>query len=83
MNRLEAVADVGQGPGHDDRHGVVQEGPLHLVLDVDRLDPDQGAATVAVAAVVRLAVARPAVTVGGWLVSLICPGTSHLWRWSG
>ena len=50
VDRLEAVTHVGQGSGHDDRHGVVQEGSLHLVLDLDGLDPDQGAATVTVAA---------------------------------
>jgi hypothetical protein len=38
VHRLEAVARVGQGPGRDDRHGVVEEGALHLLLDLDRLD---------------------------------------------
>ena len=37
-DRLEAVAHVGQGPLHDDPHGVLQEGALHLLLDLDRLD---------------------------------------------
>ena len=49
MHRLEAVARVGQGPRHDDRHGVVEEGALHLLLDLDRLDAaevDRGAVVV-------------------------------------
>ncbi len=38
VHRLEAVADVGQGPRHDDRHGVLEERALHLLLDLDGLD---------------------------------------------
>ena len=38
VHRLEAVADVGQGPGDDDRHGVLEERALHLLLDLDRFD---------------------------------------------
>ena len=38
MHRLEAVAHVRQSARHDDRHGVVQEGLLHLGLDLDVLD---------------------------------------------
>ncbi len=30
LDGLEAVADVRQGAGHDDRHGVLEEGLLHL-----------------------------------------------------
>ena len=30
MDGLEAVADVGQGPAHDDAHGVFDIGFLHL-----------------------------------------------------
>ncbi len=48
MHGLEAVTHVGQGPGHDDGHGVLQEGALHLVLDVDGLDSDQDPAPVLV-----------------------------------
>ena len=44
VHRLEAVARVGQGPGHDDRHGVVEEGALHLLLDLDGLDGGADAA---------------------------------------
>ena len=44
VDRLQPVAGVGQGPADDDRHGVVQEGPLHLVLDLDRLDRAVGQA---------------------------------------
>ena len=42
VHRLEAVAHVGQGAGDDDRHGVVEEGALHLLLDLDRLDQPVG-----------------------------------------
>ena len=38
VHRLEAVAHVGQGPRHDDRHGVLEERVLHLVMEGDRLD---------------------------------------------
>ena len=38
VHGLEAVAHVGQGAADDDRHGVVEERPLHLVLDLDRFD---------------------------------------------
>ena len=59
VHRLQAVADVGQGPRHDDRHGVVQEGALHLVLDLDRLDrADSAGAVAAVVAVVGAGAAR-------------------------
>ena len=35
LHRLEAVAHVRQGPRVDDRHGVLEEGVLHLEADVD------------------------------------------------
>ncbi len=35
VDRLEAVAHVGQGAGDDDAHGVVEVGALHLLVDVD------------------------------------------------
>ena len=35
LHRLQAIADVGQGPGDDHRHGVVDEALLHLVGDLD------------------------------------------------
>ena len=38
MDRLEAVADVGQGAADDDAHGVVEIGRLELFLDGDRAD---------------------------------------------
>ncbi len=41
MHRLEAVAHVGEGAGHDDRHGVLDEARLHLAGEADGL---QGAA---------------------------------------
>ena len=38
MHRLEPVAHVRQGARHDHRHGVLEEGGLDLLLDVDQLD---------------------------------------------
>ena len=35
MHRLETIAGVRQRPADDHRHGVVQEGALHLLLDLD------------------------------------------------
>ena len=35
VHRLESVTGVGQSPADDDRHGVVQERALHLLLDLD------------------------------------------------
>ncbi len=35
VDRLQAVAHIGQGPGHDDAHGIVQIGALHFVIYVD------------------------------------------------
>ena len=35
VDGLEAVARVGQGARHDDAHGIVDVGALHLLLDVD------------------------------------------------
>ena len=49
VDRLQPVAGVGQGPGDDDGHGVVEEGALHLLLDLDGLDrAEPGAGAVAV-----------------------------------
>ena len=36
VDRLEPVADVGQGARHDDAHRVVEVADPHLVLDADR-----------------------------------------------
>ncbi len=38
MHGLEAVANVGQSAADDDRHGVVEIRPPHLVFNVDRDD---------------------------------------------
>ena len=38
VDGLEAVAHIGQGPAHDDRHGVLDVRRLHLVLQVDLYD---------------------------------------------
>jgi hypothetical protein len=35
LDGFQAVARIGQRPGVDDRVGVLQERPLHLLLDVD------------------------------------------------
>src|SRR5664280_3650875 len=42
VDRLQAVAHIGQGTRHDDRHGVLEEGALHLLLDLDGLDEPGG-----------------------------------------
>ena len=39
VDRLEPVAYVGQRAADDDGHGVVDVGPLHRGLQLDRLDP--------------------------------------------
>ena len=39
LDGLQPVACVGQGPGVDDRVGVLEEGPAHLLGDVDVDDP--------------------------------------------
>ena len=41
MDRLEAVADVGQGARHDHAHRVVEVAHPHLVLDADGADVAQ------------------------------------------
>ena len=35
VDGLEAVTDVGQGAADDDRHGVVEVGPAHLLFNID------------------------------------------------
>ena len=39
VHRLEAVAHLGQRAADDHAHRVVDVAALHLLLDVDRLDP--------------------------------------------
>ncbi len=39
VHRLEAVADVGQGPAHDDAHRVVEVAALDLLVQIDGGDP--------------------------------------------
>jgi len=52
MDRLEAVSNVGEGTSDDDRHGVVEIRPLHLIFNVDRDEASSWAfGRVAVAAV--------------------------------
>ena len=41
VDRLEAVADIGQGARHDDAHRVIEVADPHLVLDADRSDVAQ------------------------------------------
>ncbi len=36
VDGLEAVTDVGQGAADDDRHGVVEVRPAHLLFNIDR-----------------------------------------------
>ncbi len=41
VDGLQAVTCVGQRPGNDDAHGVVQVGTTHLLINVDTIDgPD-------------------------------------------
>jgi hypothetical protein len=35
MNRLQTIANVGQGAADDDAHGIVKIGPLHFVFNLD------------------------------------------------
>ncbi len=35
VDGLEAVTDVGQGSADDDRHGVIEVGPAHLLFHID------------------------------------------------
>ena len=44
VDRLQAVPDVGQGAGDDDRHRIIQKGGLDLLLDVpdDLFGPGAG-----------------------------------------
>src|SRR5207248_1743807 len=38
LRRLQSVANIGQCARRDDGHGVVEERPLHLLLDLDGLE---------------------------------------------
>ena len=62
VDRLEPVARVGQGPADDDRHGVVEEGALHLLLDLDGLDTGEGHGGRAVVGAIPGRVGRQRVT---------------------
>ncbi len=35
VHGLESVAGIGQGPAHDDAHGIVQIGLAHFIFDID------------------------------------------------
>ena len=73
VDGLQPVAGVGQGPGHDDGHRVVHEGPRHLLLDLDRFDRSQ-----ALLAVRHLG--RPPLSQTKFPRS---PGTARRWRSPG
>ena len=62
MDGLEAVADVGECAPDDDRHGVVEVGPAHLLFDVDG-EHECGAAALDIAATVGASVGRGS---GSW-----------------
>ena len=51
VDGLEAVADVGQGAADDDRHGVVEVRPAHLLFNIDG-EQEGGAAALDVIAAV-------------------------------
>ena len=38
VNRLETVTDIREGTRHNHRHGIVDVGAFHLLLDVDLHD---------------------------------------------
>ncbi len=38
VHRLQSVTDVGKRAGHDDAHGVIEIGPLHLFHDGNGFD---------------------------------------------
>ena len=58
VHRLQSVPGIGQGPGDDDRHGVLEEGVLHLRLDLDRLDVVEPIVTLGIGSVGRWNVAH-------------------------
>ena len=94
VHRLEAVAHVGQGPGDDDRHGVLEERALHLLLDLDGFDgpADRVLAGRDLVAPARARTCAPATGSACRLtchVSLLlacplrCQGSGRLWHSSG
>ena len=84
VNRLEPVAHIGERPGRDDRHGVVEKRLLHLGLDVDVLHGADQFGTHTLAADRRLVGLETAVGLFRQRGSLLrCPGSGRLWRWSG
>ena len=38
VDRLQAVAGIGQGARDDHAHGVIEVGRAHLLVDIDRLN---------------------------------------------
>ncbi len=66
VHRLEAVPGIGQGPGHDDAHRVVQVGGPHLLVDGDGVHSAGELHLLAVAS----AIAREAILGGGIAVRL-------------
>ena len=90
VHRLEAVAHVGQGPGHDDRHGVLEERALHLLLDLNGLDGTADRLVARRRRVVAPAGARTSATGPAcrltWHISLLlacplrCRGSGRLWH---
>ena len=59
VHGLQAVAHLGQGTADDDRHRVVDVAALHLLADVDRMDPVEQELTAVVAAGVVVAHGSP------------------------
>jgi hypothetical protein len=41
MHRLQAVANIGKRAANDDRHGIVEIRPPHLLFNVDRLNVER------------------------------------------
>ena len=83
VHRLQAVAHIGQGAGHDDRHRVVDEAALHLVLQLDRLDGVAGAVGPVGAVVLAVGGGSRGVT-HSWcsaVSALRSPGCARRGRW--
>ena len=88
VHRLEPVAHVGQRARHDDAHRVVEVRPLHLQLQVDRLDPGPpGAAGTSPSSVTGPARSRRLGAAGGRESSswegVRCRGSGRPWRCAG
>src|SRR5579872_3067545 len=61
LDRLQPVPRIRQRARHDDGHGVLQEGALHLLLDLDGFDGAKASGrltTITIAAITRSVAGR-------------------------